>query len=164
MIDIAVTAGKTEKGEKQQFIVDGLLHYYGKLLRIIFLTNINTFSSETCKAISSVLQELRKFLFELQAHLKCDLKSHIGKALRWVNKFWQVVILAKDVPDLPDLTLDEALVEEAEAFHEHIFHFLIKECGQEVFEQVKKLMPSFITDRFTMVYRLYCEVSPLKDA
>lgn len=126
--DVAVSAGKPERDEKQRFLVQGILNYYGKLFRMIFFVNINNFSSEACKAISHVLQELRKFLLELQAHLKCDLKSYIGKTLRWVNKLWQLVMLAKDIPNLPSLTLDEALSESPTAFHEHIFYFLVKEC------------------------------------
>lgn len=74
------------------------------------------------------------------------------------------MMLAKDIPNLPNLTVDEALVADAHIFHEHIFYFLIKECNEEVFEGVKKLMPSFINTAFTIIYRLYCEVSPIKEA
>jgi hypothetical protein len=29
---------------------------------------------------------------------------------------------------------------------------------------MKKLMPSFVTNDFTIIYHLYCEVSPMKEA
>jgi hypothetical protein len=163
MVDPAVTSGNLEKSQLQRMIVTGILQYQGRLFRSIFLTNINLLSSETCKIISCVLQELRKFLFELQRHLKCDLGSYIGKTLRWVNKFWQVVMLAKDIPSLPILTVDEAIVEEAETFSVFVFNFLVQECRSDVFEQVKKLMPSLISPQFAKAYHLYCEVSPMKD-
>jgi hypothetical protein len=140
-----------------------MMQYYAKLFRVVFSTNVNTLTSEICKIVSFVLQELRKFLFELQNFLNCDLKSSLGGFLRWVNRFWQMMILAKDIPNLPNLNLDEALVERAEVFHEHLFWFLIKECNEEVFNQFKKLIPSFITTQFTHVYRLYLEVSQLKE-
>jgi hypothetical protein len=106
IVDIAINAGKTGKEEKEKFIIRGVLQYYAKLFRVIFLTNINTLSSETCKVISSLLQELKNFLVELQQHLKCDNRSYLGKMLRWSNRFWQLMILIKDIPNLPDLDVD----------------------------------------------------------
>lgn len=156
-------SGNLGKNQLQKTIVTGILQYQARLLRPIFLTNINLLSSETCKIVSCVLHELRKFLLELQRYLKCDSESYIGKTLRWVNKFWQVAMLAKDIPSLPVLTVDEAIVEEAESFSFFIFNFLVQECRSDVFEQIKKLMPSLISPLFAKTYHLYCEISPLKD-
>lgn len=40
---------------------------------------------------------------------------------------------------------------------------MVKECKEEVFGQVKKLMRGFITERFANVYRLYCEIVTIKE-
>lgn len=109
MVDVAVKAGCTDRQSREGFIVRGIIMYYSRLFRPIYLDSINYLTAEASKVVLSYLSEFNRFLQHLQTILQCEGRSNLHKLLRWIEHTRQLMLLIINVVNLPTLTLSQGI-------------------------------------------------------
>lgn len=132
-------------------------------MKFISQANIDTITSEVCKSVNLCLQDLRRTLAYMDSYFSFGPASSKEELLHWADHLWQLMIIIKDIPSLPRMRVEEAMEQPPSVFHPQLFRFLVREGGEEVFEQFQQLLPTFVNSEFTLVYKLHVEVSKVRD-
>ena len=122
MIDLS----KKDGNDKEIQFVNGLIDYLAKLMRPLWLTNINNLSSEVCKVMLTILQSVEQFLSKFKKRMSIINDGMFSFTLSWVKRVWELFFLIKTIPTLPDTCLQSVIVSDPKDLHEYLFNYLIK--------------------------------------